>query len=88
GCLITAVEYLHEQKIRHKDLKPSNILLGPNDVWLTDFGSATDFSMLSQSATDGVERGTPKYFAPEVASFEPHGRAADMFSLGCVLLEI
>jgi serine/threonine protein kinase len=103
GCLVSAVAYLHDQKIRHKDLKPSNILLTPTSLILSDFGSATDFSLLSQSATDN-ERGTPKYFAPEVcvfsgppeimltimqvAEWEPNGRAADIFSLGCILLEI
>jgi serine/threonine protein kinase len=66
GCLISAIEYLHEQKIRHKDLKPSNILLSNDRLWLSDFGSATDFSLLSQSATDN-ERGTPRYFSPEVS---------------------
>ncbi|KAF1841665.1 kinase-like protein [Cucurbitaria berberidis CBS 394.84] len=87
GCLISAVAYLHEQKIRHKDLKPSNILLSRDRLWLSDFGSATDFTLLSQSATDN-ERGTARYFSPEMAKWEPSGRASDIFSLGCVLLEI
>ncbi|KAJ8105363.1 hypothetical protein OPT61_g10225 [Boeremia exigua] len=87
GCLISAIAYLHSQKVRHKDLKPSNILLSPGHLYLSDFGSATDFSLLSQSATDN-ERGTPRYFAPEVAEWKKSGRAADIFSLGCVLLEI
>ncbi|KAH7402706.1 kinase-like domain-containing protein [Pyrenochaeta sp. MPI-SDFR-AT-0127] len=87
GCLVSAVAYLHDQKIRHKDLKPSNILLSQDRLWLSDFGSATDFTLLSESATDN-ERGTPRYFAPEMAQWKACGRAADMFSLGCVLLEI
>ncbi|KAH7400518.1 kinase-like domain-containing protein, partial [Phaeosphaeria sp. MPI-PUGE-AT-0046c] len=89
GCLISAIAYLHDEniKIRHKDLKPSNILLSAENLWLSDFGSATDFSLLSQSATDN-ERGTLRYFSPEVAAWQPNGRAADIFSLGCVLLEI
>jgi serine/threonine protein kinase len=64
GCLMSAVAYLHSQNVRHKDLKPSNILLSPGRLWLSDFGSATDFTLLSQSATNN-ERGTPRYFAPE-----------------------
>jgi serine/threonine protein kinase len=71
GCLVSAISYLHDQKIRHKDLKPSNILLSKDRLWLSDFGSATDFSLLSQSSTDN-ERGTPRYFSPEVSTY---GRA-------------
>jgi serine/threonine protein kinase len=88
GCLISAVEYLHKEKIRHKDLKPSNILLSARGLWLTDFGTATDFSLLSTSSTENCERGTPKYFAPEIAEYAKSGRAADIFSLGCILLEL
>jgi serine/threonine protein kinase len=65
GCLISALSFMHDKKIRHKDLKPSNILLSKSRIWLGDFGSATDFSLLSQSATDN-ERGTLRYFSPEV----------------------
>lgn len=64
------------------------ILLSADGLWLTDFGSATDFSLLSTSATENGERGTPKYFAPEVAEYAPSGRSADIFSLGCILLEL
>jgi hypothetical protein len=58
GCIISAVEYLHSQSIRHKDLKPSNILLSTGRLFLTDFGSATDFSDRTMSTTEGMERGT------------------------------
>lgn len=89
GCISSAIAYLHRQSIRHKDIKPSNILLSSSSgLWVTDFGSSTDFSNVSQSLTDNGERGTPKYFAPEVAEFEPNGRSADIFSLGCVFLEL
>ncbi|EAT91724.1 hypothetical protein SNOG_00229 [Parastagonospora nodorum SN15] len=87
GCLVSAVAYLHDRKIRHKDIKQSNILLTHDRLWLSDFGSATDFSLLSQSATDN-ERGSPRYFSPEVNAWQANGRAADIFSLGCVVLEM
>ena len=88
GCIASAIAYLHASNIKHKDLKPSNILLSRDGLWLTDFGTATDFSVLTSSVTDEGERGTPKYFAPEVASFAPSGRSADIFSMGCILFEI
>ncbi len=88
GCLASAVEYLHSNKIRHKDLKPMNILLSRDGVRLADFDTSTDFSHLLNSSTDNGARGTPNYFAPEVANYERNGRAADVFSLGCIFLEM
>lgn len=88
GCTASALTYLHGERIRHKDLKPSNILLSSESLWITDFGASTDFSLLSTSATDGGERGSPKYFAPEVAAYQSNGRSADIFTLGCIFLEI
>jgi serine/threonine protein kinase len=71
GCLVSAIAYLHNQSIRHKDLKPSNILLSKGRLYLSDFGNATDFSLLSRSAT-GDGGGTPMYFAPEVRTLYLH----------------
>jgi len=88
GCIVSAVAYLHSSGIKHKDLKPSNILLSGDGLWLADFGTATDFSVLTSSVTDEGERGTPKYFSPEIARFAPNGRPADIFSLGCILFEV
>lgn len=88
GCIASAVAYLHASGIKHKDLKPSNILLSADGLWITDFGTATDFSILTSSATENGERGTPKYFAPEMALYAPTGRPADIFSMGCIFLEV
>jgi serine/threonine protein kinase len=88
GCLTGAVAYLHKHSVRHKDLKPANILLYPEGLRLTDFGTATDFSEYSQSATDGGERGTLKYCSPEAAAWGLCGRASDIFALGCVFIEM
>lgn len=89
GCLAGAVQYLHENDIRHKDLKPRNILPDRKDgLFVTDFGISRDCTDASTSVTNGIERGTYKYCAPEVARYEPRGRAADIYSLGCVFLEM
>ncbi|KAI9856071.1 MAG: hypothetical protein M1813_009291 [Trichoglossum hirsutum] len=88
GCLAEAISYLHSNDIKHKDLKPSNILLSRKGLWLTDFGISRDFSTLPSSQSDNGERGTPLYFAPEVAERQPNGRPADIFSLGCIFMEM
>lgn len=88
GCTSSAIAYLHQNHIRHKDIKPSNMLVSAHGLWVTDFGTSTDFSTFGESITQNGERGTPKYFAPEVADFEPNGRSADIFSLGCVFFEM
>jgi len=41
-CLATALGYLHTRSIRHKDIKPGNILVNHGDVLSTDFGLARD----------------------------------------------
>jgi serine/threonine protein kinase len=68
GCLGTAVAYLHDNKIRHKDIKPENILVKDRKVLLTDFGTSRNWSDDTKSATSGtVAVHTPRYCAPEVA---------------------
>jgi serine/threonine protein kinase len=88
GCLASAIYYIHRNGIRHKDLKPSNILLTSSGIRLTDFGTSTDFSDRPSSESNNGERGTHIYFAPEVAAHQVSGRPADIFMLGCVFLEI
>ena len=88
GCIANAVAYLHGQDIRHKDLKPSQILLSPQGLWLADFGWSADMSEHDTSTTSGGEMMTTKYQAPERANRERCGRSEDIFSLGCIFLEM
>jgi len=88
GCIANAVAYLHDQNIRHKDLKPSQILLSPQGLWLADFGWSADMSEHDRSTTSGGEMMTTKYQAPERANRERCGRSEDIFSLGCIFLEM
>ncbi|CCC09802.1 unnamed protein product [Sordaria macrospora k-hell] len=89
GCLTRALAYLHKSDVRHLDLKPGNILLSPGRVYLADFGIARDVHDRENTLTLG-QQGTPKWRAPEVSriSDEWSMRAADVYSLGMVLLNI
>lgn len=87
-CLIRAVDYMHEIRVRHKDIKPENILIRVDTVFITDFGISRDCAEFETITSGTVGVYTPMYRAPEVADGVRRGRAADVFSLGCVFLEI
>ncbi|KAK3675340.1 hypothetical protein LTR78_004850 [Recurvomyces mirabilis] len=87
GCLITALAFAHSNKIKHEDIKPSNILIKGTRVYLADFGCAWDFEESSTSlSADQSIAGTPVYWPPE--PLKERGRAADVFALGCVFSEM
>lgn len=88
GCLANALEYTHSVKIRHRDIKPQNILVKGDRVFLTDFGIALSWEGLSRSTTTADSGKTWLYAAPEVATFEARNTAADVWSLGCVFMEM
>ena len=95
SCLASAMAYVHEHTTKHMDIKPQNILVKSTGhspptwrVYLADFGLSTSFEPGDQSQTDGHASRTPRYCSPEVYELETRGRSADIFSLGCVFLEI
>jgi serine/threonine protein kinase len=88
GCLAAALAYLHDRSIRHKDIKPQNILVHKGNVLLTDFGLSRDFTDDVGSTTSGITPASPRYSPPEVAMYEARNTSADIWSLGCVFLEM
>ena len=89
GCLLDALAYAHKLKIKHQDIKLSNILIKNNQPYLADFGLAKDFAEVDVSTYRGDEvPGTQLYRAPEVLAGKPRGRKADVFALGCVFSEM
>ncbi|KAI2467333.1 kinase-like protein [Annulohypoxylon bovei var. microspora] len=89
GCLASALAYLHYvENIRHKDIKPENILVMGNSVLLTDFGISLDWSASGHTTTSQEKMKTAKYCAPELDKGEPRNSKSDIWSLGCVFLEM
>ncbi|OAL01930.1 kinase-like protein [Phaeosphaeriaceae sp. SRC1lsM3a] len=88
GCMAEALRFLHHHNIRHKDMKPSQILLSSKGLRLTDFGLSKDTSHLTSSETSGGERITIRYHAPERQLQQRCGKPEDIFALGCTYLEM
>jgi alpha-glucoside transport system substrate-binding protein len=81
-----ALQYAHEEKFIHRDVKPENMLLGRrNEVLLSDFGIATivnSTTSLSMQAAVGMV----PYMAPEQLQEHPRP-ASDQYALGVVVYE-
>ena len=85
--------YLHSKGIAHRDIKVANVLLSRGVCKLTDFGTATKTNKpvsrsnpVQQEAEETV--GTLAYMAPEVAEGRSSLLSADIWSLGCLLMEL
>jgi serine/threonine protein kinase len=88
GCLASGLAYIHSLTIRHKDIKPQNILVHNGRMIYTDFGISVDANGQNTTTTGPSGPCTQRYCAPEVANNEPRNRKSDLFSLGCVYVEI
>eukprot|EP00743_Colponemidia_sp_Colp-15_P004844 GILK01005219.1.p1 GENE.GILK01005219.1~~GILK01005219.1.p1 ORF type:complete len:1034 (+),score=99.99 GILK01005219.1:88-3189(+) len=86
--ILRGLDYLHKHQIIHRDLKPSNILLTKDHstIKISDFGVATQVAEVESLRRSCI--GTPWYMAPEVILLEPYSFKADIWSLGCVTLEL
>lgn len=85
--LCLALQYIHSEKILHRDLKTSNIFLTEDgsSIKLGDFGVSRVLEGTTEAAVTIV--GTPYYMSPEVCRSEPYNWKSDIWALGCVLYE-
>ncbi|MBK3575329.1 protein kinase [Streptomyces sp. MBT65] len=83
GCAAEALQAVHQAGVIHRDMKPSNILIGSDGPWIIDFGiaRAADATQLTRS---GGLIGTPQFMSPEHANGQEQTPAADVFSLGLI----
>jgi serine/threonine protein kinase len=78
----SALNYAHQNRVFHCDVKPANILLHVDGrVLLTDFGVA-------RLATEKIGGGTPPYMAPEQLAGDRVNAQTDIYSLGITLYEM
>ncbi len=78
-----ALAYVHAQNVIHRDVKPSNLILGERGVVLVDFGIARPVLASEETATVGI--GTPGYMAPEILAGGAASPHSDVYSLAATL---
>ncbi len=84
-----ALNYAHRKGLVHRDVKPQNIIISPEEgAVLTDFGLVRAMESSGLSTRSGAILGTPQYIAPEVWLGEEATPATDQYALACVLAEM
>ncbi|XP_039693055.1 serine/threonine-protein kinase Nek11 isoform X3 [Pteropus medius] len=84
--LLLGVDYMHERRILHRDLKSKNIFLKNNVLKIGDFGVSRLLMGSCDLAT--TLTGTPHYMSPEALKHQGYDTKSDIWSLACILYEM
>ncbi|XP_059159252.1 mitogen-activated protein kinase kinase kinase 2-like [Physella acuta] len=85
--ILEGLEYLHQSRIIHRDIKGSNILMqDKNNIKISDFGVAKILNTLSRANTQGT--GTINWMAPELFQEVPYNNKVDIWSTGCTVFQM
>lgn len=98
-CIAEALEFLHARDMVHTDIKPENVLVQLNEeqtgfvrVCLADYSSIMKMENNKETGKlellDNYHTGTMQYNAPEIVFGVPYGPAVDIWSLGCLGVEV
>ncbi|EEF45362.1 mitogen activated protein kinase kinase kinase 3, mapkkk3, mekk3, putative [Ricinus communis] len=87
--LLLGLEYLHKNGIMHRDIKGANILVDNKGcIKLADFGASKKVVELATINGAKSMKGTPYWMAPEVILQTGHSFSADIWSVGCTVIEM
>ncbi|WOH14371.1 hypothetical protein DCAR_0933890 [Daucus carota subsp. sativus] len=87
--LLLGLDYLHKNGIMHRDIKGANILVDNRGcIKLADFGASKKVVELATITGAKSMKGTPYWMAPEVILQTGHSFSADIWSVGCTIIEM
>ena len=83
--LLEGIQYLHDNKIMHRDLKSANLFLLKNGTLkIGDLNVST----VAKNGLAYTQTGTPYYAPPEIWKDKPYNYKCDIWSAGCIIYEI